>query len=284
MIDRLLGLEDAQRLGVARDLEERLDLGQPMRRVEAERFDATGGSVPIADDALVDAHRPDEVAGHQLGDLVGIQAPGELRAHVEQSAQLAGEILGAGQQPGRADGRRGPVGEDRQEPQVVGVEAVETELGEGDDADRQPVIAHRDDEHRFVDLVGPDDGRPARIAVRVVDQDRLAVLRDPAGEALAEPAAEEVHVDLLVGADPALERDRDDAIGRLHEVDPGVVVIDDPARLLDDGPADLLDRGRPGSSGPMRSGAPRAAPPGRRSARTARRWRGRWRRASRVSS
>ena len=63
---------------------------------------------------------------------------------------------------------------------------------------------------------------------------------------------QELHVDLLVGADPALERDRHDPVGRLDEVDPGVVVVDDPARLLDDRPADLLDRRRaahPGRGG-----------------------------------
>ena len=64
-----------------------------------------------------------------------------------------------------------------------------------------PVVAHRDDEHRLVDVVGPGDRRAARIAVRVVDQDRLAVLGDPAGEALAELAGEQRQVDLLVRAD-----------------------------------------------------------------------------------
>ena len=74
------------------------------------------------------------------------------------------ELLAAGQQPGGLDGGRGLVGEDRQEPQVVVVEAVEAELGQRDDPDRDVVVAHRDDEHRLVDVVGPGDGRPARVA------------------------------------------------------------------------------------------------------------------------
>ena len=37
--------------------------------------------------------------------------------------------------------------------------------------------------------------------------------RDPAGEPLAHLAAQQIEVDLLVGADHALERDRDDVAG-----------------------------------------------------------------------
>ena len=70
------------------------------------------------------------------------------------------------------------------------------------------------------------------------------MLRDPAGEALAEPAPEQRQVDLLVRADDALERERHD-VAALDQVDPGVVVVDDPARLLDDRPADGLDPVRP---------------------------------------
>ena len=82
---------------------------------------------------------------------------------------------------------------------------------------------------------------PRGILVRVVDEQRLAVLGDPAGEPLADPAAQEVEVDVLVRADPTLEGDRHDLVRRLDEIDPGVVVVDDPARLLDDGPPDALD-------------------------------------------
>ena len=88
------------------------------------------------------------------------------------------------------------------------------------------------------------------------DEQRPSVLGDPAGEALAELAAQQLHVDLLVRPDRALERDRQDVVRLLDEIDPGIVVIDDPARLLDDGPADLVDRSRRGSGGPRRPGGP----------------------------
>ena len=57
------------------------------------------------------------------------------------------------------------------------------------------------------------------------------------------------HVDVLVGAEAALEGDRDDRVRELDQVDPGVVVVDDPVGLLDDGPGDLLDRDGPAHPG-----------------------------------
>ena len=179
------------------------------------------------------------MAGHQFGDLAWVEAAGQLGAHVEQATQLAGEVLGTCQQPGRPDRRCRLVGEDREEPQVVRSELTEAELRERDDPDRRPVVAHRDDQHRLVDVVRPDDRHAARVTVRVLDEQRLTVLGDPAGETLAEGAGQQLHVDLLVCADTALEGDRDDLVRQLDQVDPGVVVIDDPARLLDDRPADL---------------------------------------------
>ncbi len=132
------------------------------------------------------------------------------------------------------------VSEDRQQTEVVGVEAVEAELGQGDDPDGHAVVAHRHHEHRFVDVVRPGDRLAARIGVRVVDQQWLAVLGDPAGEPLADAAAKQVHVDMLVGAHPALEGDRHHFVGQFHEVHAGVVVVDDLAGLLDDRPAHCL--------------------------------------------
>ena len=115
----LLALEHAERLRVAGHVEERRDLAEPVGRERAERLDPPGRPIPVADDAFVDAHRAGEVSGHQVRDLARVEAARQLGAHVEQPAQLAGEVLGPGQQAERPDGRRGLVGEDRQEAQVV---------------------------------------------------------------------------------------------------------------------------------------------------------------------
>ena len=97
------------------------------------------------------------MAGHEVRDLARVEALGQLGAHVEEAAQLAGEVLGPGQQPGGLERGGGLVGEDREQPQVVVVELVEAELRERDDADRRLVVAHRHDEHRLVDVVGARD-------------------------------------------------------------------------------------------------------------------------------
>jgi NAD(P)-dependent dehydrogenase (short-subunit alcohol dehydrogenase family) len=53
---------------VARD-EERLDRIDPVRWIRAKRLDPPRRLVPVADVALVDAHRADQVTGHEVRDL-----------------------------------------------------------------------------------------------------------------------------------------------------------------------------------------------------------------------
>src|SRR4026208_204177 len=79
---------------------------------------------------------------------------------------LAREIWASGQEPSGLERRGGVVGEDRKQAQVVTIEPAETELGERDDADGHLVVAHRDDEHRFVDIVGAGDRGAPRVRVR----------------------------------------------------------------------------------------------------------------------
>ena len=181
------------------------------------------------------------MARDEVRDLARVEAARQLAAHVEQPAELAGEVLRAGEQSRGFERGRGLVGEDRQQPHILGAELAQPQLRERDHADDRPVIAHRDDQHRFVDVVRPGDRRAARVGVGVVHQERLAVKRDPAREALAHLAAQEIEVDVVIGADHALEGDRDDVAERLDQVHPGVVIVDDAAGLLDDGPPDLLD-------------------------------------------
>ncbi len=180
------------------------------------------------------------MAGHEERDLPRVEAARQGATHVEEAAEVRSERLAAAQEAGRLHRGRGVVGQDREESEVVGRELAQAELAEGDDPDRPLVVTHRDDQHRLVDLVGPGDRLPAWVTVRVVDPERHAMLGHPAGEALAEAAAEDVGIHDVVLPHPTLEGDRHDLVALQH-VDPGVVVFDDPADLLDDGPSDGLD-------------------------------------------
>ena len=238
--DRRLLLEDALRQRVRRDVEEGRQLDDGNRWVVADARDPVLGTIPPRDRAFLDAGHARQVAGKDVRDLVRVEAAGELAADVEEHPQLAGERLVAGEVTSGFEGGRGLVGEDREEPLVVAVELVQPELGQGDHADDRVVVAHRHDQHRFIDVVGARDRRPPRVVVRVADEERLAMLADPAREAHPEAGPQDGEVDVLVRADAALEGDRDEVAGRLEDVHPGVVVVDDPAGLLDDGPADGL--------------------------------------------
>ena len=119
------------------------------------------------------------MARDEVRDLARVEAARQLAAHVEQPAELAGEVLRAGEQASRLERGRGLVGEDRQQPHILGAELAKPQLRERDHADDRPVVAHRDDEHRFVDVVGPGDRHAARVGVGVVHEQRLAVQRDP---------------------------------------------------------------------------------------------------------
>ena len=212
------------------------------RREAAERPQPGVGPVPVADLGTVGAHGAGDVLRHQVRDGPRIEGARQRAVHVQQLPQLRREAPGLGEVRGAAERRAGLVGEDHQQPQVVVVELAQAELGQRDHADQLPVVLHRDDEHRLVHVLGPLDRGAALVGRRIVDAQRLPVERHPAGEPLADLRAQDVEVDLLVGADAALERDRDEVIGRIEQVDAGVVVIDDAPRLLDDGPADLLPR------------------------------------------
>ena len=238
-------LEHAKRLRITADVERGLGFLDPGLRGEPEGDDKLIGPIPVGDDAFVDGHRRHEVASHQVGDLARVEAARELAAHVEQAAQLAGEGLAASEQARRLEGRRRLVGKDEQQSLVVVVELAQPELRERDDADDDTVVGHRNHEHRLVDVVRSRDRGPTGVRVGVGDEERLAVLRDPPGEAVAETRPEQAQVDLLVLADPALEGDRDDVAARLEQIDPRVVIVDDPASLLDDRPADLGDPAGP---------------------------------------
>ena len=179
--------------------------------------------------------------GDELSDLAWIEALGECAAHVQELPQLTGQSLAAAEQAGRFDRRGGLVGQDRQQPLIALVELAQAQLGQRDDADDPFVIAHRHAQHGLVDLVRAGDRQAARVGVRIVDEQRRPVRRDPAGEAHPDGRPEQFEIDLVVRPEPALEGDRDELV-RLHQlIHPTVVVVDDPADLFDDRPANRLD-------------------------------------------
>ena len=68
--------------------------------------------------------------------------------------------------------RGGLVGEDQEEPLVVLVELVRPSFESVITPTTWAVVAHRDDEHRLVDIVGSGDGLATRIGVRIIDEER----------------------------------------------------------------------------------------------------------------
>ena len=71
----------------------------------------------------------------------------------------------------------------------------------------RPSYDHRHDEHRLRAVRLADD-QAARVRVGVADQQRLAVLRDPAGQALADPDPEQLRLGIDAAHERALEGDR----------------------------------------------------------------------------
>jgi len=126
-----------------------------------------------------------------------------------------------------------------QQPLVVLVELLEAELRDHDHADHARAVTQRHGDQGLVDRLGAGD--PERVlAVRgVADQQRLAGLGDPAGDALADLAREDVHARRrLAGREVAAEGDRNEVVPVDHE-DAAVVVIDQRAQLRRDHVADL---------------------------------------------
>ena len=97
-----------------------------------------------------------------------------------------------------------------EEPDVVLVELVDAELGDDDGADHAGAVVERDGDDRLVDVLGARD-RDGEVAVeRVREQDRLAGLGRPAGDAFADPAGERLDALVRVGLEVAAPRDRDE--------------------------------------------------------------------------
>ncbi len=211
-------------------------------RIAAQRAETVARAIPVADLRLVRAHGVGQVLGHEVGDLHRVERPGQRAAHVEELAELGGEMPGLRDVHRTGERGRRLVREDQQQPEIVVVELAQAELGQGDDADQMVIVLHRHDQHRLVHVVGARDRPAPRIARGVVDAECRPAVRDPAGESLADLGAQDLEVHLLVRPDAALEGDGHQVVGRIEQVDARVVVVDDALGLLDDRPADVRRR------------------------------------------
>ena len=132
------------------------------------------------------------------------------------------------------------------------------------------LVRHRHDQHRFGAARLADDQAP-RVGVGVAEQERLAVLRDPAGQALADADPEQLGLGVGRAHEHALERDRLAPAGLVVDaVHADGVVGDQRARPRRRSPRRC--RARPGCrtaapTGPGSPGAARRGPPPRPSSR-----------------
>ena len=124
---------------------------------------------------------------------------------------------------------------------VVGVEPVAPERRHDDHAVDGLLVEHRHDEHRF-GLVRVADDEAARVARRVAQPDRAAVLGDPAGQALRRSATRRLSSRRRGRAEErALEGERLAHAGRVVDpVDPDRVVLGQALGLGHDGRGDRL--------------------------------------------
>ena len=133
---------------------------------------------------------------------------------------------------------------------MAGRETVAAELGQDDHPFDPVVVRHRDEKHRL-GSVGRADQHPPGIGLHIADHERLVVLRDPTGEALADLAPELVDRHILDAHEHALEGDRLADLRRVVDpVDPDVVVVDEAAGLGHDRRGDALDVLDPVEPGP----------------------------------
>ena len=217
--DRLVVLDDPGRdAGLARlprlevvggvDAARRQRRQQAARRIDDLDRDVVADDQPAepVGDALEDAPRV-ERGQDRFGDLQELALAAQLLLERERLlAQPLGRV-GVGHRLG------GEAGVDDEQAQVVVGELVEPELREDEDAEDLVVEHHRRQEHRFVEVVlGPGDGVGPRIGRGVAEDLGDPVLRDPAGDALAQRDAQLVGRLVDVLADLALHRDRDEVV------------------------------------------------------------------------
>ena len=131
--------------------------------------------------------------------------------------------------------------EDLHDAQVVGVELVETELRDDEDARHPRAEAQRDGQDRLLDESRARDLLAELAVRRVADEQRLARLSDPAGDPA--PDVRRADRDLragLGGGEVPPEGDRLELLA-LADEDTAVVVVDQEPELVGDRQPDLRD-------------------------------------------
>ncbi len=204
---------------------------------------------PVDRQVVVRDHVPQAV-GNRLEHAGLVERREQPLVDIEQPSLGVGTASELGRlrhQPlvgrGVGDGLRRVAGEDAHRLEVVIREAVVAELAEDDDPEHPALVEHRHHEHRLGNVIGARDRLAALVVQRVVDQQRLAMLGHPAGEALAHCDPQQVlRVGGVVGEHFAGECDRlaHAALG-VDLVDADVVVLGQRARLGNDGLGDGAD-------------------------------------------
>ena len=130
--------------------------------------------------------------GRALGDVGDARRLGELAREREQrlrALRLASLRL---VQPRVLERHRGVSGHDLEQPEIVGVELVEAELRDHDDAGHARAVLERHGEKRLLDLGGALDLLAELVLRSVADQQRDPGLGDTAGDPAADVRREEL--------------------------------------------------------------------------------------------
>ena len=142
-------------------------------------------------------------------------------------------------------------GEHLEQPQIVFVELAQAELRDDDRASRAGAVLERHGDDRLLDLRGALDLDRELARRRVVEQQRIAGLDDPAGQPFADPRPEDLRRRPVMAGQLALERDRRQLLA-LADEDAAVVVVDQLPQLVCDRHPDLADVVRPVELAPER--------------------------------
>ena len=213
--------------------------------------------VGSVDGQVVVVHHGPQAVGDRFEHVLLVERGEQALVDLQQSPlglrlprQFGRLAFQSGVGPGVGDRLRGIAGEDEHRLQVVGAELVLAQLGEADDPDRAALEEHRDHEHRLLDVIGAFDGVPALVVESVVDEQRLAVLRDPSGErALADRDLESL-AEIALAEQPIGVRHRlAEARIPVDRVDPDVVIGGQCACLGHDRVGDGLHIGQSIQSG-----------------------------------